>query len=115
MDEVGWYDDNSGDETHPVGKKKANGFGLHDMSGNVWEWVWDTAILDDLRYLRGVSLYTSKAQKDPAIDQSSIERVCRSGSWRFIARFSRVSSRSGCCASTRFFGRGFRFLRTLGE
>ena len=51
---VGWYGGNSGDKTHPVAQKKANGYGLYDMSGNVCEWCWDAYDSYD-RYYRGGS------------------------------------------------------------
>ena len=56
LDEVGWYCDNSGDRTHPVAQKKANGYGLYDMTGNVYEWCWDVNPYNSYyRYYRGGS------------------------------------------------------------
>ena len=56
LNEVGWYRENSMGKTHPVAQKKANGYGLYDMSGNVWEWVWDSH--RDYRYICGGSMST---------------------------------------------------------
>ena len=83
LDEVGWYDGNSGNHTHPVGEKKPNELGLYDMSGNVLEWCEDR-----------FGAYSNEAQTNPTGPQSGYIRVLRGGGKWNDARSCRVSFRS---------------------
>ena len=82
LDAIAWYDGNSGGSTHPVGQKAPNAFDLHDMLGNVWEWVQD-------RY----GGYPGGSVTDPKRPGSGSARVLRGGGWIFDARHCRASNR----------------------
>ncbi len=84
LDEVAWYADNSAHRTHEVAQKRANGFGLFDVLGNVWEWVNDWY---DENY------YQNSPSQDPPGPASGLLRVLRGGSWFDVPGLVRVSLR----------------------
>ena len=98
---IAWYEDNSGDHTHPVGQKAPNAWGLHDMLGNVWEWVGDW-----------YGDYPGGEVTDPRGPASGSQRVNRGGGWYGIARYCRASDRDLNSPGHRGLRLGFRLLRT---
>ena len=112
VDEVAWYRINIGDETHPVGQRKPNDFGLYDMSGNVFEWCWDRMELDDDLNIIGDSLYLHGPVTDPYGSTVGFDRVFRGGSCRYYPRSVRTSNRGGNSPVYQSIGLGFRIVRT---
>jgi len=99
-----WYGRNSGGKTQPVGQKIANAFGLHDMHGNVREWVEDCyrdsyqgAPTDGLAWTTG----------------DCGRRVVRGGSWLSYPRDLRSAYRLWFTTDSRIYVQGFRLARTL--
>ena len=98
-DDIAWYDDNSGAETHPVGEKEPNAWGLHDMLGNVDEWCEDKWHGDYENAPTNGSAWTSGG--------TSL-RVLRGGSWYFIAGYCRAAYRCRYVPDCRDYDLGLR-------
>ena len=104
VDEVAWYFANSGSTTHAVKRKAANGRGLYDLSGNVWEWVWDFYQAN----------YEALPSTDPMGPSIGMNRVIRGGSRGNAPVSARVAARdSDAPPSYRHSEVGFRVVRYL--
>ena len=99
VDDVAWYGDNSGNTTHTVGKKQGNGFGLYDLSGNVWEW---TCSADAESY--------NGNEKSCANDYTAI-RVIRGGAWLYNPDSLRSAYRLRFYPVYRNYDLGFRLAQ----
>jgi tetratricopeptide (TPR) repeat protein len=92
LDSIAWYNGNSNSQTHPVGQKKPNSYGLYDMTGNLWEWM-----------------------SDCPSGKKCGSRSIRGGSWMDAPQYQRAVYRDKGSTEFRNFFIGFRLARTLSN
>ena len=105
VDGVAWYNGNAGGTTHAVKGKTANRRGLYDLSGNLWEWVWDW-------YQVNYDALPVTDPMGPLTQQVSDDRVVRGGSWDYAAPMARVAMRNNNSSSAGIYSLGIRLVKS---
>lgn len=107
LDDIAWYHANSRNQPQEVGQRTANGFGLYDVLGNVWEWCNDY----------WSPTYPEGPQKDPKgpEPERGFGRIIRGGSWANFGNIIRSAHRGWKDPSIRENNKGFRLVRSLNR
>ena len=101
LEEVGWYRQNSVNETHDVGQKRPNAFGLYDFHGNVKEWCEDHVVRD---------FYVRSPKQDPVCQEESYAMAVRGGGWWSRPSSCRSAFRTGHMPPFESADTGFRVV-----
>ena len=104
LDRIAWYCGNSNGDLRPVATKQPNAWGLHDMHGSVWEWLWDPATSGDPE--------PSGPAIDPLGPTSGGRRRDRGGSYQDDPATCRISNRDSMTPGTNIDDTGVRLVRT---
>ena len=101
LNDIAWYKDNSGRETHAVATKLPNALGFYDMLGNLWEWCQDF-----------YANYPIASMVNPTGPMTGKFRLLRGGGWGGDSDYCRASQRYVSTPGVIGSGHGFRVVRT---